>query len=88
MSDKFTDLYCVFDVLAEKASPPFFADNDDVAVRQFRQLVEPLPPFARKDFKLFKVAQINESTMEIFFVDDGPVEIDTVRRFEVEVNHE
>ena len=87
MSDKFIDLYCVFDDLSKKASPPFFADNDDVAVRQFRQLVEPLPPFARKDFKLFRLGEMDIVGMKMFTLFE-PVEVDTVRRFEVEVNHE
>ena len=80
-------MFVVFDVLAKKASPPFFADNDAVAVRQFRQLIEPLPPFARKDFKLFRIGEMDVETMEGFFVEE-PVEVDTVRRFEAEVIHE
>ena len=58
-----------------------------MAVRQFRQLVEPLPPFARKDFKLFRIGEMDVETMEIVFPEE-PVEIDTVRRFEAEVIHE
>nr|QJB18833.1 MAG: nonstructural protein [Microvirus sp.] len=85
--EKMETMFCVFDDLAKKASPPFFADNDDVAVRQFRQLVDPLPPFARKDFKLFRLGEMDAQTMEMFFIED-PVEIDTVRRFETEVIHE
>ena len=88
MEEKMETLFCVFDDLAKKASPPFFADNDDVAVRQFRQLVEPIPPFARKDFKLFRIAKMDEQAMVIFYVDGGPIEIDTIRRFEAEVIHE
>lgn len=76
-------MYCVFDELGKKASPPFFAENDDVAVRQFRQLMEPLPPFARVDFKLFRIGEMDTETMEIVFPEE-PVEVDTVRRFQVE----
>ena len=87
MEEKMETLFCVFDDLAKKASPPFFADNDDVAVRQFRQLVEPLPPFARKDFKLFRIGEMDVETMEIYLV-GSPVQIEAFRGFEAEVIHE
>lgn len=81
-----TGLYCIYDSLGEKASPPFFADNDDVAVRQYRTLVEDIPPFARVDFKLFHIGAMNIYTMEIVPVE--PDEVDTVRRFKAEVENE
>ena len=34
MEEKMETIFCVFDDLSKRASPPFFADNDDVAVRQ------------------------------------------------------
>jgi len=89
MSDNdMVKMYVVYDALAEKASPPFFGDNDEVAVRQFRQLVEPLPPFARKDFKLFYIGEMDVKNVQIFSNVNGYEEIDTVRRFEAEVIHE
>ena len=86
MEEKMETLFCVFDDLAKKASPPFFADNDDVAVRQFRQLIEPLPPFARKDFKLFRIGEMDVETMEIYL--ESPVQVEAFRGFEAEVIHE
>ena len=87
MEEKMETIFCVFDDLSKKASPPFFADNDDVAVRQFRQLVEPLPPFERKDFKLFRLGEMDIVGMKMFTLFE-PVEVDTVRRFDAEVIHE
>ena len=81
-----TDLFCIFDELGDKASPPFAAENDEVAVRQYRTLLEEVPAFARKDFKLLRVGYFNYVDMHIESC--VPVQIDTVRRFETEVIHE
>ena len=81
-----TDLFCIFDELGEKASPPFAAENDEVAVRQYRTLLDEVPAFARKDFKLYKVGFFNYANMKID--SHTPIEVDTIRRFEAELNHE
>ena len=80
------ELYCIYDDLGEKASPPFAAENDEVAVRQYRTLLDEVPAFARKDFKLFRIGLFDFQSMDI--MSDSPVEIDTIRRFEAELNHE
>ena len=81
-----TDLFCIFDELGDKASPPFAAENDEVAVRQYRTLLDEVPAFARKDFKLFRIGLFDFQSMDI--MSDSLVEIDTIRRFEAELNHE
>lgn len=48
-------MYSVVDSAAEEYGYPFVAKTENVAVRQFRNLMEQVPEYSRKDFQLVEL---------------------------------
>lgn len=70
----FSNLYCLYDRVAEEAGPLFHAVNDGVALRQTVHTLRPLPPTVREEYSLFCIGSYDSRTMviEVFL----PREID------------
>lgn len=60
-----SNLYCLYDRVAEEAGPLFHAVNDGVALRQTVQTLKPLPPTIREEYSLFRVGSYDARTMKI-----------------------
>lgn len=60
-----SNLYVIYDVLAEECGPVFQAVNDKVAARAYYGLVGPLSIAARKDYQLWLVGSIDILTGEV-----------------------
>lgn len=56
--------YVIGDVVAEKFSPPFFAENEAVAIRQYGMLMKELAPHIRNDYQLWRTGSFNIKTGE------------------------
>nr|QJB18787.1 MAG: nonstructural protein [Microvirus sp.] len=60
-----TLVYVIYDKVAEDSGPMFEAVNDGVALRQAVNILKPLPPLFRDEYKLVCLGEYNPSTMEI-----------------------
>lgn len=60
-----TKLYSIRDVLAKAFGPPFTAKNDDVAVRQFRNLISEVPSYDQENYKLYCVGEFRNEDEEM-----------------------
>lgn len=60
-----TNMYTVFDRVAEEAGPVFEAVNDGVAIRQFRNLLKDVPSYQHGDFRIYRIGTFDHSKMEL-----------------------
>lgn len=67
-------LYTIFDRVAEEAGPTFNAVNDGIALRNFQNLMEKVPPIQKQEYRLYKVGTFNIHNM-ILTVVSPPEEI-------------
>ncbi len=58
-------MYVVFDRVAEEAGPIFTAKNDEVAQRQFGNMLSSEKVTTFQDFVLFKIGIYDSETMEV-----------------------
>lgn len=85
-----TNLYVVYDRVAEESGPVFEAKNDGVALRRFSMLMQENSSkgLIPEDFRLLKVGEIDHST-SLVIPTDIPEIVDTVHQFkekEVEID--
>lgn len=68
-----TNLYTVYDILAEKYGPVFESVNDAVATRQFRNMLKDMPDISKEDFQLVKLGYFDRQESKI--VPDDEIKI-------------
>lgn len=54
-----TGLYSIYDSVAQAFSPPFTADGEPVARRQYGMLVMDMPEHIRGDYMLYKLGEFD-----------------------------
>lgn len=69
-----TNLYIIYDRVAEEAGPVFNAVNDAVAGRSYRNLVKDMDPEAKLEYRLYRIATFETKTMSLT-CEVNPVEI-------------
>ena len=69
-------LYVVHDAVAEDSGPPFQAVNDQVAKRQFAQLLENAPETTKADYLLFRIAEWDSSDMQVKLIEPYQIQIE------------
>lgn len=57
-----TNLYSIYDMAAEKYAPIFEAINNQVAIRQFKNVMERVPNNSKNDFVLYLLGSFNYDT--------------------------
>lgn len=60
-----TNLYVIFDRVAEESGPVFTAINDGVAMRSYRNLVKELDQEARSEYRLYRLGYYDTFSMEV-----------------------
>lgn len=58
-------VYTVFDRVAEEAGPLYEAINDGIALRNFRGVMEKIPPYQHGDYRLYCIAEYDNKTMAV-----------------------
>lgn len=58
-------LYVIYDRAAEECGPVYEAKNDQVAIRQFKQVMEKAIAGAWDEFWLYSVGELDTKTMRI-----------------------
>lgn len=89
-------MYTIYDKVAEKHSPPFTAQNDQVAIRMFGIgfIGRDLPKHLLGDYALMSYGEWNDDygtiqyTQPSVFVADGDVAYEVVERLEKETKDE
>lgn len=89
-------MYTIYDKVAEKHSPPFTAQNDQVAIRMFGIgfIGRDLPKHLLGDYALMSYGEWNDDHGTIqysqpsVFVADGDVAYEVVERLEKEIKNE
>nr|QJB21711.1 MAG: nonstructural protein [Microvirus sp.] len=56
-------LYTILDRVAEECGPLFESVNDGVALRNFKNLLDKVPPYQKSEYRLYKVGAFDTKTM-------------------------
>lgn len=73
-----TNLYVIFDKVAEESGPVFNAVNDGVAMRSFRNMAKDMDAQARAEYQLFRIGAFDTMSLDME-VESEPVEISQQR---------
>lgn len=57
--DSIFNVYSIYDIKAQKYGPLFEATNDEVAARQFVQVLQKIQPIFRTEYKLYKIGSFD-----------------------------
>lgn len=58
-------LYTILDRVAEECGPIFEACNDGVALRNFKNLLDKVPPYQKSEYRIYKVGTFDNKTMAL-----------------------
>lgn len=61
-------LYTVMDVIAQEVAPPFWANNDGVALRNYQLMVKK-EGVQQGDYQLFRIGEISVETGKVVGLD-------------------
>lgn len=59
-----TNLYVIYDKVAEESGPVYQAVNDGVAVRQFKSTIEKIPSSLRDEYQLVCIGMYDSKTLK------------------------
>lgn len=60
------NVYTILDRAAEEYGPPFIAKNDEVAKRNFVNLLNEVPAHVKKDYELIRIGNFNTESGNLF----------------------
>lgn len=67
-------LYTILDRVAEESGPVFEACNDGVALRNFKNLLDKVPPYQQGEYRLYKIGSFDNNTMTMVAY-EMPIEV-------------
>lgn len=59
------NLYSLMDLAADEYGPPFIAKTNEVALRQFKQLIGTVPADSRTDYRLVLIGTFDVATGDV-----------------------
>lgn len=80
-------MYCIYDKIAKLGAPPFVAVNDNVALRQFQNLMRENPLVNSDDYLLFKFGSYDDSK-PLFVAYDEPIIVDAASLLDFSKEHQ